>query len=164
MFLIAHAIVGLVGRLMLTKVDGKLRPRPYFSSFNQARSWPCVSKRRVLPSFNKKQVTGCAAVGVQNTGAQGPSRWPPAAASSSGSASRPAHLERGKGVLGGLATYAHRLWVVIETPLHGLEYVLILPSSDQSLLGRSAAMLDGAALTGVGPRRRTNPRPSVVKE
>src|SRR6516162_4721122 len=61
------------------------------------------------------------------------------------------HLERGEGVLGRLAAYAHRLRVLIETLLHGFEHVLMLPPSDQPLLGRGAAMLDGATLTGVGP-------------
>jgi hypothetical protein len=61
------------------------------------------------------------------------------------------HLEGGEWMFGCLATHTHRLRVLIETLLHGFEQVLVLPSTDQSLLGRSAAMFDGAALASVGP-------------
>ena len=41
--------------------------------------------------------------------------------------------------------------MAVEPLLHGFEHVLMLPSGDQSFLGCCAAVLDGAALTGVGP-------------
>src|SRR5262252_5967633 len=37
------------------------------------------------------------------------------------------HLERGEGVFSCLATHAHRLRVLIETLLHGFEYVFVFP-------------------------------------
>jgi hypothetical protein len=40
--------------------------------------------------------------------------------------------------------------VLVEPTLNGFQNVLMLPSRDPSLLGGSAAMLDGAALTDVG--------------
>src|SRR3974390_1314128 len=48
-------------------------------------------------------------------------------------------------------THHHFFRMAIEPLLHGFEHVLMLPSGDQSLLGCCAAMLDGAALTGLGP-------------
>src|SRR5260370_41427355 len=41
--------------------------------------------------------------------------------------------------------------IFVEPALPGLENVLMLPSSDPSLLGGGAAVLDGAAPAGVGP-------------
>src|SRR5262245_22549964 len=43
------------------------------------------------------------------------------------------HLQRGERMLGCLAPLAHRLRVLIETLLHGLEHVLVLPSGDAPL-------------------------------
>ena len=51
------------------------------------------------------------------------------------------HLQRTKGMLGCLATLAHRVRVLIEALLHGLEQVLMLPSRDSSLLTCRAARL-----------------------
>jgi len=70
MFLIPYLIVGLVGRLMLAKMDGKLRPDPNFSRFNQDRSWPCVGKRRVLPSFSKTREGGLSESQYQSNSAE----------------------------------------------------------------------------------------------
>jgi hypothetical protein len=53
-------------------------------------------------------------------------------------------------MLGRRTTHGHFFWMAVEPILHGFEHVLMLPSGDQSLLGCCAAMLDGAALTGVG--------------
>ena len=61
------------------------------------------------------------------------------------------HLQRTKGMLGCLATLAHRVRVLIETLLHGVQYVLMLPARDPSLLASRAALFNSAALTGVGP-------------
>src|SRR5260370_9828939 len=41
--------------------------------------------------------------------------------------------------------------MLVEPTLHRLENVLMLPSGDPSLLAGGAAVLDGAALAGVGP-------------
>ena len=58
---------------------------------------------------------------------------------------------RAEGMLDRLAPLAHLLRMLVEPALHGLENVLMLPSGDPSLLAGGAAMLDGAALAGVGP-------------
>src|SRR6516164_6910154 len=50
-------------------------------------------------------------------------------------------------MLGRLATHAHRLWVVVETLLHGLEHVFVLPSRDPTLGSGGATRLDGAVRT-----------------
>jgi len=47
-----------------------------------------------------------------------------------------------------LAALAHLLRMCVEPMLHRLENVLMNPSGDPSLLGGSAAVLDGAALAG----------------
>ena len=70
MFLIPYPIVGLVGRLTLTKMDSKLRPGSNFSTFNQDRSWPCVGKRRVLPSFSKTREGGLSESQYQSNSAE----------------------------------------------------------------------------------------------
>jgi hypothetical protein len=49
-----------------------------------------------------------------------------------------------------LAPLAHLLRMLVEPTLHGFDDVLMLPSRDPSLLGGGTAMLDGAALAGVG--------------
>src|SRR5262249_14107373 len=61
------------------------------------------------------------------------------------------HLQRAKGMLGGLATLAHSVRVLVEPLLYGLQHMLMLPARDPSLLASSAALFDRAALTGVGP-------------
>jgi hypothetical protein len=40
--------------------------------------------------------------------------------------------------------------MLVESPLNGFEKVFMLPSGDSPLLGGGAALLDGAALAGVG--------------
>src|SRR5580704_12932630 len=50
-------------------------------------------------------------------------------------------------MLGRLAPRAHRSWVVVETLLHGLEHVFVLPSCDPTLGTGGAARLDGAVRT-----------------
>src|SRR6187455_222327 len=49
------------------------------------------------------------------------------------------------------APLAHLLRMFVEPALHGFENVLMLPSGDPTLLAGGAAVLDGAALAGVGP-------------
>jgi len=60
-------------------------------------------------------------------------------------------LDRAEGMLDRLAPLAHFLRMLVEPALHCLENVLMLPSGDPSLLANRAAVLDGAALAGVGP-------------
>ena len=43
------------------------------------------------------------------------------------------HLQRRERMLDRLAPLAHRLWVLIETLLHGFEHVLVLPSLNTPL-------------------------------
>src|SRR5207342_248609 len=50
-----------------------------------------------------------------------------------------------------LAPLSHLLRMFVEPALHRIENVLVLPSGDPSLLTGGAAVLDGAALAGVGP-------------
>src|SRR5471030_447788 len=50
-----------------------------------------------------------------------------------------------------LATLAHFLRMLVEPALNSFKNVLMVPSRDPSLLGGRAAMLDSAALAGVGP-------------
>ncbi len=59
-------------------------------------------------------------------------------------------LDRAEGMLDRLAPLAHLLRMLVEPALHRLENVLMLPSGDPSLLAGGAAVLDGAALAGVG--------------
>ncbi len=61
------------------------------------------------------------------------------------------HLQSAEGMFHRLATYPLRLRVIIEAPLYSLQYVFMLPSRNSSLLGSSATVLDGAALTDIGP-------------
>src|ERR1700737_4116779 len=61
------------------------------------------------------------------------------------------HLERAEGMLGRLATHAHRLRVRIETLLHCFEQVFVLPSRDASLWSCRATSLERA--------KRANRRP-----
>ena len=49
------------------------------------------------------------------------------------------------------APLPHFVGVLIEPALHGFENVLMLPSSDPSLLAGGAGLLDGTALAGVCP-------------
>src|SRR3954470_13308633 len=69
-----------------------------------------------------------------------PSRWRPSASASSGP-------ER---MLDCLTALAHRLWVLVEPPLHGFEHVLMLPPGDAALLSRRATILDRATAARVG--------------
>jgi hypothetical protein len=50
-----------------------------------------------------------------------------------------------------LPSLPHLFRMFVEPALHCLEKVLMLPSRDPSLLAGSTALLDGAALTGIGP-------------
>ena len=59
-------------------------------------------------------------------------------------------LDRAEGMLNRLAPLAHLLRMLVEPALHRLENMLMLPSGDPSLLAGSAAVLDDAALAGVG--------------
>jgi len=54
-------------------------------------------------------------------------------------------------MFGRLATLAHGPRALVETPLYGLQYVLMLPAGDPSLFAGSASAFDRATLTGVGP-------------
>jgi hypothetical protein len=54
-------------------------------------------------------------------------------------------------MLGRLATLAHRVRVLVEPLLYGLQHMLMLPARDPSVLAGGAALFDRAALTGVGP-------------
>src|SRR5690242_11639250 len=54
-------------------------------------------------------------------------------------------------MLNGLPSLTHFLWMPVEPALYFLEDVLVLPSGDPSLFAGGAAVLDGAALAGVGP-------------
>jgi hypothetical protein len=61
------------------------------------------------------------------------------------------HLQRAKGMLGRLATLAHRVRVLIEALLYGLQQMLMLPARDPPLLASRATLFNSAALTGIGP-------------
>src|SRR5262245_58001442 len=61
------------------------------------------------------------------------------------------HLQRGEGMFGRLATLAHGLRVLVEALLYGLQYLLMLPAGDPSLLASGAALFNSATLTDVGP-------------
>src|SRR6516162_2022982 len=60
-------------------------------------------------------------------------------------------LERPERMLDRLAPLAHFFRVLVEPALDGFENVFVLPARDPSLLAGGAAVLDGAALAGVGP-------------
>ena len=60
-------------------------------------------------------------------------------------------LDRAEGMLDRLTPLAHLLRMLVEPALHRLENVLMLPSGDPAFLASGAALLDGAALTGIGP-------------
>ena len=55
------------------------------------------------------------------------------------------HLERAEGMLSRLAAQAHRLWVLIETLLHGFENMFVLPSRDAPLGSRCTLRFERAA-------------------
>ena len=61
------------------------------------------------------------------------------------------HLQRTEGMFGGLAALMHGLRVLVEALLYGLQYILMLPAGDASLLAGGAAAFDSATLTGIGP-------------
>jgi hypothetical protein len=61
------------------------------------------------------------------------------------------HLQCTEGMFGRLATLAHGLRVLVEALLYGLQYMLMLPAGDPSLLASGAALFNSATLTGVGP-------------
>jgi hypothetical protein len=61
-----------------------------------------------------------------------------------------AGLDGAEGMFDRLTSLAQFLRVLVEPALNGFQNVLMLPSRDPSLLGGSAAMLDGAVLTDVG--------------
>src|ERR1019366_6922722 len=54
-------------------------------------------------------------------------------------------------MLYGPPAHAHLVRVAVEPVLHRLENGLVLPSGDPSLLAGGAALLDGAAMAGMGP-------------
>src|SRR6201981_1584868 len=60
-------------------------------------------------------------------------------------------LERPERMLDRFATLAHLFRVLVEPALHGFENMLMLPARDPSFLAGGAAVLDGAALAGIGP-------------
>ena len=60
-------------------------------------------------------------------------------------------LDGAEGMLNRLAQLAHLFRMFVEPALHRLKNVLVLPSGDPSFLAGGAAVLDGAALAGVGP-------------
>ena len=61
------------------------------------------------------------------------------------------HLERAEGALDRLTTHAHRLRVLIETLLHSVEQVFVLPSRDASLGSRRALRFKRATRAGRRP-------------
>src|SRR6185437_9565185 len=60
-------------------------------------------------------------------------------------------LERPERMLDRLAPLAHFFRVLVEPALDGFENMLMLPARDPSFLAGGAAVLDGAALAGIGP-------------
>src|SRR6516165_3554874 len=54
------------------------------------------------------------------------------------------HLESAEGMLSRLAAQAHRLWVLIETLLHGFEHMFVLPSRDAPLESRCTLRFERA--------------------
>src|SRR6516165_12205030 len=60
-------------------------------------------------------------------------------------------LERPERMLDRLAPLAHFFRVLVEPALDGFENMLMLPARDPPLFARGAAVLDSAALAGVGP-------------
>src|SRR5690242_17363515 len=62
-----------------------------------------------------------------------------------------------------LAPLAHFFWVLVEPALDGFENMLMLPARDPSLLAGGAAVLDGAALAGVGPVAAQDPPVFLVR-
>src|SRR6266404_6094684 len=54
-------------------------------------------------------------------------------------------------MLDGLAPLAHFFRMLVEPALDGFDNMLMLPARDPSLFAGGAAVLDGAALAGVGP-------------
>src|SRR6516162_5447015 len=60
-------------------------------------------------------------------------------------------LERPERMLDRLTPLAHFFRVLVEPALDGFENMLMLPARNPSLLAGGTAVLDGAALTGVGP-------------
>ena len=54
-------------------------------------------------------------------------------------------------MLGGLATGAHLLWVLIKPSFDGLENVFMLPARNPPFLARRAAMFEGAVLAQIAP-------------
>ena len=61
------------------------------------------------------------------------------------------HLERAERVLDRLAALTHGLRIFVEAPLHRLQYMLVLPAGDATLLARRAAVLDRAGAARIGP-------------
>ncbi len=66
-------------------------------------------------------------------------------------------LDRPEGMLDRLAPLAHFFWVLVEPALDGVENLLMVPTRDPPLLTGGAAVLDDAALAGVGPAVRDQP-------
>jgi hypothetical protein len=60
-------------------------------------------------------------------------------------------LDRAEGVLDRLTPLTHRLRVLVETTLHRLDDMLVLPSRDPALLARGALILDSAGPARVRP-------------
>ena len=61
------------------------------------------------------------------------------------------HLQRAERMLDRLAPLTHGLRVLIETLLHRLQHVLMLPACDATLRAGRAAMLERAVAARIGP-------------
>ena len=61
------------------------------------------------------------------------------------------HLERAERVLDRLAALTHGLGFSSRRLLHRLQYMLVLPAGDATLLARRAAVLDRAGAARIGP-------------
>ena len=61
------------------------------------------------------------------------------------------HLERAKGMFGGLATLAHGLRILVEALLDGIQDMLMLPAGDASLHAGRAATLERTVAACIGP-------------
>lgn len=60
-------------------------------------------------------------------------------------------FDRAQVVLDGLAPPPHGIGIVVEVPLHGFEYMLILGSRDVPLLAGRSGGLQHSAPTSIGP-------------
>ena len=62
-----------------------------------------------------------------------------------------AHLHGAERVLDGLAPRAHRVRIFVESLLHDLEYVLVLPARDAALRAWRAVAFERAIPAGISP-------------